>query len=215
MIIGISGKKHSGKNTIGLIIQWLITQKYIIDTPKTHLRLQPFNEWSTHLSKYLQDVESGWQIRAYADAVKDCASIMTGIARTMWDSADFKEAYYLNNPKLKNRDILTKIGDVGREINPEMWINTLFLDYKADMMAIYPDWIICDVRYPNEADAIINNGGFIIRVTRDEENVNTFNSHASELSMDLYNQVVNVYNNSTIDDLISKIKLILTEYNIL
>ena len=31
---------------------------------------------------------------------------------------------------------------------------------------MYPNWIITDVRFPNEADAIKGRGGIIIRVNR-------------------------------------------------
>lgn len=61
----------------------------------------------------------------------------------------------------------------------DIWINTLFNQYKpiyrdprvesvqgfgTDMK--YPNWIITDVRYKNEAEIIKNKGGILIRINR-------------------------------------------------
>jgi hypothetical protein len=75
--------------------------------------------------------------------------------------------------------------EVGRAIHPNFWINALFIDYnpqeifkgivfiKADdskefveSKLSYPNWIITDVRFPNELQAIKDRDGITIRVEK-------------------------------------------------
>ena len=79
------------------------------------------------------------------------------------------------------RDLLIYLAnDVFRDgYDSDIWVNTLFNQYKpiygdprieavqgfgADMK--YPNWIITDVRYKNEAEIIKNKGGILIRINR-------------------------------------------------
>jgi hypothetical protein len=74
MIIGISGKMQSGKNTVASIVQYLIAQ------PK--LKEEGFNPsvelWLEDTQK-LRDCESGWKQKAFATKLKQIVSILTGI----------------------------------------------------------------------------------------------------------------------------------------
>ena len=78
---------------------------------------------------------------------------------------------------LTPRLLLQLIGtDGGRDIvHPQIWVNATMADYNPkynsrpeDRMdkLDYPNWIITDVRFPNEAEAIKKRGGIIIRVNR-------------------------------------------------
>ncbi len=99
--------------------------------------------------------------------------------------------------KLTPRKLLQLLGtDCGRDIiHPNIWVNALFADYKLDDGKViepiikenkdkypigfapakqmyfrnpqFPNWIITDVRFPNEAKAIKDRGGIVIRVNRD------------------------------------------------
>lgn len=78
--------------------------------------------------------------------------------------------------------------EAGREIlHPNIWVNALFADYKPEgnleatlnekgELSMYasgtpgitmPNWLITDVRFPNEAQAVKDHGGILIRVNRD------------------------------------------------
>ena len=62
------------------------------------------------------------------------------------------------------REILIHIGTPGfRRIDPEVWIK-----YLMRSVALHPDacHVISDVRFPNEAKAILDAGGVVLRVTR-------------------------------------------------
>lgn len=76
-------------------------------------------------------------------------------------------------------------------------------DYKEEQ---YPNWVITDVRFPNEVEAIKDRSGIMIRINRPETDSNA-GTHLSETALDDYQDwdiVIN--NNGTIEDLIQKIK---------
>lgn len=84
------------------------------------------------------------------------------------------------------RILLQKIGtDLFRnQLHPNVWVNATMVDYKikyfisdVDELSceetvttkefpVYPNWIITDVRFQNEADAITERGGKLIKVIR-------------------------------------------------
>ena len=85
--------------------------------------------------------------------------------------------------KLTPRKLMQLLGtDAGREIiHPDLWVNTLFSEYKPEVFSYdeegknpraalkYPDWIIPDMRFPNEKQRVEDKGGITIRVERDTE----------------------------------------------
>lgn len=91
----------------------------------------------------------------------------------------------------------------------------------------YPNWIITDVRFKNEAQAIKDRGGVLIRVNRkpsfwnDDEWTDKMiewneNQHSSETELDDYDKFhYEIENNSDINSLIVKVQEILIKENIL
>lgn len=155
--------------------------------------------------------------------------------------------YYFGGAEIKSkihtpRTLLQLLGtDCGRQIiHPNIWVNALMSEYKTinncqqhsdgffytdehgenEVIPIYPNWIITDVRFPNEAEAIKKRGGIIIRVNRKskfelavQETVEG-KEHASETSLDNYNFDAIIDNNGTIEELIEKVKKVLNDFNI-
>lgn len=80
--------------------------------------------------------------------------------------------------KMTPRLMLQLLGtDCGRKIiHPDIWVNALLKDYHpektylghGDYKEYEPDWIISDVRFPNEANAIKEKGGILIRINRNK-----------------------------------------------
>lgn len=77
--------------------------------------------------------------------------------------------------KMTRRVLMELLGtECGRDIvHPNLWVNSLFADYKGIIEftgeisePVYPNWIITDVRFENEVDAIKQRGGIVIRVDR-------------------------------------------------
>lgn len=64
-----------------------------------------------------------------------------------------------------------------RMLGENIWVDATLKPY--DM---YQDWAVADVRFPNEAEAIVDRGGYIVRV--DRPGVGPLNDHESETAMD-------------------------------
>lgn len=195
MIIGINGYSGSGKDTVGTIIQYVNCQN-----PQTSIEKMCTN-YSEY--EYWLDEQSGWEIRKFAGKLKDIASHLTGLDVEDFEDQDFKktnlglEWWTTCDEGLQPmtvRDFLQKLGtDALRNgLHPNVWVNALMADYKGTDLGewksekVYsenlPNWIITDVRFPNEAQAIKDKGGIIIRV--DRPGVKPINNHLSEIGLD-------------------------------
>ncbi len=115
--------------------------------------------------------------------------------------------------KLTPRLLLQLLGtECGRQIiHPNIWINALFADYKLSggfgytndsytetsiiKNSKYLKWIITDVRFPNEAKAIKDRGGILIKVVRPETDI-LAGDHESETALDNYKDWDLVLDNS-------------------
>lgn len=316
MIIGISGKIGSGKDTVGKIIQYL-TSGY----PS-----------SKSYDEYLEDIKKRndypefhkWKIKKFAGKLKQVISLLTGYSLEDLEKQEIKDTVlgeewrrFFFTEKISNiripksfygihsneKDALkTIIGtnhlDLGNEIptvrtilqevgtdamrnvvHPNIWINALMSDYVwengdisnspyssdkqnkalASLKGKMPNWIITDVRFENEAQAILDKGCILIRINRepgqvwgkavtktkegryliDEHSVCDVeipkehygkvieteefkmaypypSNHPSEIALDNYSGFKYIIsNNGTIDDLIIKVRDILTKENIL
>jgi len=147
------------------------------------------------------------------------------------------ETITVNVKTLTPRLLLQLLGtQCGREIiHPEIWINALFADYKVidgrtfqdpdDSNINYPNWLISDVRFPNEVDAIKQRDGKVIRVNRinhkqyveyEGKMVEAFDVHPSETSLDNYDGFDYVIEaTGTAADLIPKVKTIMIKEGII
>ena len=145
--------------------------------------------------------------------------------------------------KLTPRLLLQLVGtDLFRnQLHPNAWINATMAEYVPDegysynvekvnesqLRVVteperynngYPNWIITDVRFPNEAQAIKDRGGIIIRVERPNllNNQNNINlEHISETSLEDYKFNYYICNDSSIENLIEQIKNILIKEKLL
>lgn len=162
MIIGLSGKAGSGKDTVADIIR-----------ANTSLETKTL---------------------AFGDAVKHITGEILEIDRETIERYKREDIPVSGFPI---RVWLQKIGTLFREkVSYDYWIS-----YVLDpAQATFGNWdnkliIITDVRYLNEANAIKNWGGKIIRVNRDVEEKS---SHASETELDNYKFDYIIDNNSNI-----------------
>lgn len=278
-LIGIAGKMQSGKDTIGKIIQYLTCKNMNKDS---HWSQAAFFGDNFHAAKWLS-LNSDYQIKKFADSLKDMVCILLNCTREQLEDKEFKEKelgeewdkyyifggnavdkktiikrymeehsilpseYWLNSKRLPltPRLLLQLLGtECGRQIiHPNIWCNSLMSKYKSrkatliskdcprqDIYSLteedeiiygtigelYPKWIITDVRFPNEADAIRERGGIIIRVNR-KHGYNTpdgkwkempINYHESETALDNYDFDYVIENDTTIAELKEKVKSI-------
>jgi len=192
MIIGISGYSNSGKDTVGAIIQYLNCKN-----PQSSIE-QICADYSEY--EYWLDEQSGWEIRKFAGKLKDIAEHLTGIDIEKFEDQEFKKTelgpeWAIHGMPMTVRDFLQKLGtDAMRMgLHDNVWVNALMADYTSEESwlntslgekpdVVYPNWIITDVRFPNEAKAIKDKGGIIIRV--DRPGVSPINDHPSEIGLD-------------------------------
>jgi hypothetical protein len=101
------------------------------------------------------------------------------------------------------RGLLQRLGtEAGRNtLWDSIWIDAAFAGKPEDGR-----YVITDVRFPNEAEAVRERGGVIWRITR--SGVGPANNHASETSLDNYDFDGYIQNDGTLEEYQEKIKSI-------
>jgi hypothetical protein len=207
MIIGISGRIASGKNTVGDIIEKLCLTN---NGPK-------------------------FEQKSFAGKLKQIASLLTGIPVEDFEDQEFKKSYLgaewgtvesnpLNavpvfediafNHLMSVRELLQKLGTeaIRDGLHPNAWVNALMCEYKRPKMSEYnpSNWIITDVRFPNELEAVEDVKGLTLKVVRPVEKSKTpARLHPSETSLDKAEFDYEIINDGSIEDLVEKVRQIL------
>jgi hypothetical protein len=223
MIIGINGYAGSGKDTIGIIIQLLQCPSLGTASVEEILKDYKMHEW------WLEE-KSGWEIKKWAGKLKTIASLLTSIPVEKFEDQEFKKqpldpCWWTPGEDgmhpMTVRDLLQKLGtDACRNgLHTNTWVNALMADYKMHPEHFndiangretgdgYPNWIITDTRFPNEAQAIKDAGGIVIRV--DRPGVKAINAHPSETALDNWNFDHKIMNGSDIIALMFSVHTIL------
>lgn len=180
MIVGITGKKRAGKDTLaGLIAAEL-------DVPVTTIAFaDPLKEALEILNPTipLNYAIDGMSLRGHTD-------LQTVIGQVGWEQA--KDKY----PEVR-RLMQTFGSDVIRHLfDQDFWVNELIKNVR-DYKMLHGDnavVIVPDVRFPNEAKVT----DLLIRVVRDGTGGD---AHASETALDGYPADFTVDNNGTHEDL--------------
>lgn len=256
-IIGISGRKQSGKDTVCKIIQYLTSTR---SATKKGFDLQasygyPFTSWKK---------------KQFAGKLKEIVALMIGCNVLDLENEEFKNTplgeewikwrvpaasekndLYITQERyetlsdnqkswctkevLTPRILLQKIGTEGLRdlIHPNVHVNMLFADYKATPAyaistskdgqmystpeshpAKFPQWIIPDTRFPNEAARIVKEGGIVIRV-ENPRIIPSGDLHASETSLDDYDFNYTIVNDGGINTLIPRVETMLKAFKLL
>ena len=296
MLIGISGKISSGKDTVGKIIQYLVW-KSRVERGELPLSVYSFSDFARETS--FGKNQSGFEIKKFADKLKDIVCMLLGCTREQLEDREFKEKelgeewiqYFdsdyellqkesvlsMFSERLTPRKLLQIIGTecIRDKVHPNAWVNALMSEYKTEVIPnenygsnrtkpknwvitkeeedeylldnshwVYKDevnvissnWIITDMRFPNELEAVKSRGGISIRVNRtlpcgdvqfngtqeeweelvkkNKEQSAKFN-HPSETALDNAEFDYTIENNSTIEDLIHTVSLILKKEKVI
>jgi len=288
-LIGISGKKQSGKDLVAKIMRYLM-----VGADKALISLDKWNDepvWGDILNKFHHSV---WETKMFAGKVKEILCLLTGCTMEDLESEEFKASYmseewrvfsleyHKQETKLFNtkkeaeywalKQYSSKCKKFIREIiptyrqalqwigtnlfrdkfHPNTWVNALFADYgikDLEYFKAYPDnyalpnWIVTDVRFLNEIQAIKDREGIIIRINRYPKTImnsrpgkipkeisfdinKQFHSdlwkgecsrtHHSETKLDAYKNFDFVLNNSgSIEELIEKVREILIKIKLI
>jgi hypothetical protein len=120
----------------------------------------------------------GFFKESYANSLKDACSIIFGWDRQMLEGATPESRAWREQPdewwseklgrEFSPRLALQLMGtEAGRDVfHPDLWVHTVM---RRCENAPLNNYVIADVRFPNEINAIVNSGGKVIRVRRGED----------------------------------------------
>ena len=185
-LIGINGLKGSGKDLVCKMIQ-----------------------------QQLPDMN--YENKKFAGKLKEMATVLTGI--TDWEDRD-KRDELIPWLDMTRRKFLQKFGTEAMRdnIHSEVWVNALMSQYKVRKRISmfgphkigYPKWIVTDVRFRNEAEAIKNAGGIVINIDR---NLPQEDLHASETALLGYDFDFIIPNFGGKGQLLAKVKEFINYYS--
>jgi len=225
-LIGISGKIGSGKDTVAHIIQYLTLDPEVFSMKDEDILADL--EYKSYVAS-----KSRYQIKKFAGKLKTMASLLTGIPVEKFEDQEFKkeelgiewsypypDEYYDNGQpvmvRMSVRDLLQKLGtEAMREgLHTNVWVNALMADYHPIKLSQdNPSyWLVTDTRFPNEAEAIKERGGLLLRIERPGTSTG---SHASETALDDYPFEYVIVNDGDLNDLINKVRELLKELKII
>ena len=188
LIVGIAGRKRSGKNSVAALAARGFLRLAFAD----HLKWLIMQTWDMSFDQ------------VFSDELKEQVDPRWGFSP---------------------RQALQQVGtEVGRKLHSDTWVrktlDTIRRGSRGEEV-ILPNfemgyfehitfdesyaqrWVIPDVRFPNEADAIRNQGGVIVKVTR--PSLESTDTHDSETSVDLVEGDYYIVNDGSLDDLQRKV----------
>lgn len=205
MIIGVSGKAQSGKDTVSkMIVYTLWYYNY-------SQRLKPFGieHYNNTYERFgdVIDFTPHWYKTSFADKLKQCLSIILRTSRSAFEDNEFKKCNvaWLG---ISVRELLQKFGTAIRnEVCDDFWVKACLKDFEE-----HNNYIITDVRFKSEAKGITDKGGIIVRVNREGAGAG---NHISEVDLDDYNFDWIIDNNGSMEDLLQKVKHFLIQCDLI
>jgi hypothetical protein len=249
MIIGINGRIGSGKDTVGKIIQYL-TDDTVSKTvypkfeefDKLDVGNEGYHPWQIKKFagklKQIASLLTGIPVEMWEDQ-----EFKKQEMPKCWNKLQQSGRSKVSIP-MTYRDFLQKLGTEAMRdgLHTNVWVNALFADYRpvcdkfeSKMLQTggnytssicsdcdcFPKWIITDMRFPNEMDAVKERKGITIKVVRPVLNQTAYekayeetHAHPSETALDNAKFDYEIINDGTIEDLIEKVKEILIKENI-
>ena len=171
MLIGITGKARSGKDTFAEMLAEELYEKtrkkFILMAYATELKQRCQKDFNLSYEQLWGDDKESVDSRY----PKECIVCEGG--------DDDTQEYWTA------REILQAYGQFFRTIKYDFWVDAL---YEAIEDKEYKNVIITDVRHPNEADPVREKGGVVIKVTSARSDMPGIHgsNHISETAMDDY-----------------------------
>jgi hypothetical protein len=219
-LIGISGKIGSGKDTFAELIKIIVSTPYLTDATIEHYLKMPNPNV----------IKTEWTVKKFAGKLKEVASLLTGIPVYKFEDQEFKKSLLgeewatpttsspLNAVEpfkditflemMSVREFLQKLGTEAMRngLHTNTWVNATFATYNNTSR-----WLITDVRFPNEAEAVKQKGGLLVRINRNSDT----GDHPSETSLDNYDFEITIDNTGTLQELITKTKEFCETFNLI
>lgn len=218
MLIGITGEARHGKDTVGMLMlghksMMHHTRYALADKIKFFLRMSFFAPLTMEQCKEgTQDFVTTREslhvatqsvlreaLELYGVTVDEAVESLVGVLEDNFDVTTTDTGHIKFHGSW--RRLLQKVGtEFGRGIDDNFW---LFWMPEEDR-------VITDVRRDNEAEAIINRGGVIVKVI-DPRKGSVVTSHVSEsgINPDLVTHII--VNDGTIEDLAKQVKSVMKQ----
>lgn len=185
ILIGLSGKARVGKDTAG-----------------------------TYLYNKLSEINYNTFITAYANQLKQDLIDKFGLSFAQVHG-DLKEVPDTRYPKQGTqtfwtpREMMQAYGQFMRSFDKDYWVKALFKVIDTERNHL----VITDLRQPNEVKAILDRGGFHIRLFKDDRPEINGKDHETERALDNSELPVHyvVNNNGSKEELFTKLDEILDE----
>ena len=190
MIISITGKIGSGKDTIADII----------------MQYTPYHDWE--IKKFAGKLKDIAEILSGVPKINfEDQEFKKQDMGPEWEMTYRDLLQKLGTEAMRNG------------LHKNVWVNALFSDYKgqqnADGSFSHPNWLITDTRFPNELEAAKTHNGITIKIVRESGNT-IGTTHASETALDDYTKWDYVVdNNGSLEDLKTQILSILEKESLL
>ncbi len=187
MVIGITGQKRSGKDTVGTI---LVEDYGFIKTP-------PFAVFKTALGQWfdLSPEQMDGDLKEEVDP--------------RWGFSP-RRLFQIFGSELMKDDLSNHIPLFGMTVGQDVWAKVWGNWYgKQDMSKNY---VVCDVRFPEEVDVIKSfANAHVVKVVNEQYPVKNADSHSSERLVDLLSYDHLVYNPMNMDGLKKAVAFMLEE----
>ena len=229
MIIGISGRMGHGKNTVADIIEKLCLTN---NGPK--FEQKAFAGKLKQIASILTDIP----VEKFEDQEfkKSFLNAEWGTVQDIPLNSIPPFADMQFNVMMSVREFIQKLGTEAMRdgLHTNVWCNALFADYKTSSIVeekrgdnlvwsrdVYPNWIITDMRFPNEMEAVVERKGITIKVVKDCSECGGIGyhkmscskqykkEHSSETSLDKAKFNYEIINDAGIPELIEKVRKIL------
>lgn len=210
-IIGVSGKIGVGKDEVCKIIQ-KVTGKESPSLP---------NNIALKLKEDFDIFDSEWRIKKFASTLKKIVSLLTGCSEYDLEDQDFKNRELPEEWRVYNelgypsiytyRSALQIIGTnlFRDQFHENTWVNALLSNIQD-----HEKVLISDCRFENEAKAIKNKGGIVVRVER--PSIASTSTHPSETALDNYTEFdYKIVNDGSIIELKAKVIEMLKHFKII
>lgn len=219
-LIGINGKIGAGKDTVGEIIQ-----KLCITNSGSKFEIKKFGGKLKTMGSLLTGIP--------VEMFEDQEFKKTDLG-PQWNRQFYTEGKGWVKRPMQVREFLQLLGTEAMRVglHTNVWVNALFADYKlegkvdaedrvasdggyytqAGYKGHYPNWIITDMRFLNEMEAVVEKGGITIKVIRSGT---VTGDHPSETALDDATFDYEIINDGSMEELVSKVRSMLVQEQIL
>lgn len=190
-VVGVSGKAQHGKDTIGarLVSRYAFERASFADALRSILAA---------VDPVVLTIEGNLDGHGHLPP-RSGYRYVTGL-RDYVEANGWEEA----KRRTEARELQIRLGMAMRAIDPDFWVKTALSTLRPGGR-----YVFTDVRFPNEAKAIVDAGGTLVRVERPGVESS---DHESETALDTYPFDLTIVNDKAVWDLVAVVDAIADEY---